>query len=172
MRRSQLPLASLLLLAACSDDGDRATPDAAEPLEPLETCAPGVWINVCDECFAPACTEDGDPLFTPECSEADCQYCNIWVLRDDGRWTDFQMRRTSDQFSVVGGAVACTWDYFSDTWSVSPDGALVLGERELEAECSRTRLDTPEWGADRADQALSAAVLSAWDAGECLEVRY
>ena len=157
-------------LAACSGGGDSPDADAGpdEAAEPMQTCAPGVWIAFCVDCFG--CDPDWPGAYTPECTAPECQHCEVLVLRDDGLRLGLQIRLSDSTFSFIYPDI-CPW-LLADTWSVDAEGTLLFDGQAVEATCTRSTLAGPglRHSRERASAAVSRAVLGAWDRDECVGV--
>jgi hypothetical protein len=163
--------AIVVVLAACSGGGGESPEGDAGPdedAEPMETCAPGVWFAFCVECFG--CDPAEPQTYTPECAEPECQHCQVLVLRDDGLRLGLQIRLSDSTFSFIYPNI-CPW-LLAETWSVDAEGTILFDGEANEATCTRSTLAGPglSHSYERASDAVTRAVLGAWDRDECVEV--
>jgi hypothetical protein len=164
--------ALVLALAGCSGDGggDRPEGDAGpeEAAEPMESCAPGVWVAFCLDCYF--CDPSDPHTYTPECEAPECRHCDLLVLRDGGERLRMQIRLSDSTFSHIYPEI-CPW-LLADTWWVDANGTLLFDGQAVDATCTRSTLAGPGLSHthDRARDGVTRAVLGAWERGECVAV--
>jgi hypothetical protein len=164
-------------LLACCSSGDESggEGEGEEPAEPLESCAPGVWLQ-CVDCQR----ERGDcaSVYTIECGAADCRTCNVKIFAEEGTYASSIFRIGGGHFTWAladpPAPELCPYVFDEGQWSTTADGGLDVNAVVREATCSRSSMRTAEWGSlyERAPDGLAQALVGAWQDGSCIEVPY